>query len=45
MNTGRPAGASLLAKNDDALCLQHRVVRFANRLAPAGGSVRSWNHG
>jgi len=45
MNTDLPVGASLLAKNDDAVYLMHRVVCFASRLAPTRDLERGMNHG
>ncbi|SDT74479.1 hypothetical protein SAMN04490206_5679 [Pseudomonas umsongensis] len=38
-------GASLLAKNDDAVYLPNRGVCFASRLAPTWLSAQVRNHG
>ena len=45
MNMELFVGASLLAKNDDAVCLTHRGVCFASRLAPTGVLGGGMNHG
>jgi hypothetical protein len=45
MNAQPYVGASLLAKNDDAVCLLNRGVCFASRLAPTGILVGVGNHG
>ncbi|AHZ70449.1 hypothetical protein OU5_3370 [Pseudomonas mandelii JR-1] len=45
MNTQTYVGASLLAKNDDAVCLLNRGVCFASRLAPTGFGEEVGNHG
>jgi hypothetical protein len=45
MNMEFFVGASLLAKNADAVCLKHRGVCFASRLAPTGVHVEAENHG
>ncbi len=45
MNMEFFVGARLLAKNADAVCLTHRSVCFASRLAPTGIRVEAENHG
>jgi len=45
MNMEFFVGASLLAKNADAVCLKHRGVCFASRLAPTRVHVEAENHG
>jgi hypothetical protein len=38
-------GASLLAKNNDAVCLPNRSAYFASRLAPTGFCVEGLHRG
>ncbi|VVO76405.1 hypothetical protein PS838_01571 [Pseudomonas fluorescens] len=45
MNMDAFVGASLLAKNDNAVYLKYRGVCFASRLAPTGFSAGVKNHG